>query len=179
MRTSIDTLRSLKRYTYEALGDSWEVRLLVEQGTFDRPGAQVLEASPQQITGPQNAMDIIQSFSIHAFPEPGVSVVDSLLKAGEAEDCLVRAFRMGIGEGHAGLVPLYDYEAVPHNAGSTSRRAPDYARILDLSIRREQNPSDELLFTVAAEVRLGWRRNAALTSAGKVATDIIINLNPT
>jgi hypothetical protein len=172
MRTSIDILRSLKRYTAEALGDDWEVRLLSEEGTFSRPGAQVMEAGGQATTGPSHTMEHTQSFSIHAFPEPGGTVTQSMIFAAEAEEQLLIAFRVGVGEGRAARLPIYDYTSVPHDAGSTTRGHADYARILDLEIRREQSPSDELLFSVAVEVRLGWRRNAALTSQGRVLQTI-------
>ena len=179
MRTSVDILRSLKRYTAESLGDDWEVRLLVEEGTFKRPGAQVMEAGGQQITRPAHTMEVIQSFTVHAFPVPGNSVTESLLAAAEAEEELVLAFRVGVNDGKAARLPIYDYDGVPHDGGSTTRAHPDYARILDLDIRRQQSPSDELLFTIAVEVRLGWRRNAALTSQGRVARAVTYDLTGT
>jgi len=179
MRTSIDVLRSLKRYTAIALGEDWEVRLLQEEGTFSRPAAQVLQATGQQITGPHHAMDIVQTFSIHAFPEAGDTMESSLLAAAQAEELLVYAFRVGVDKGKAARVPLYDYDGVPFNEGSTTRKRPDYARIIDLEISRIQNPSDELLFTVTAEVRMGWRRNALLESEGEVATDVVITQDAT
>ena len=172
MRTSIDVLRSLKRYVAEALGEEWEVRLLVEEGTFGRPAAQVMEATGQTITGPSHTMDVIQTFMVHTFPVKGDTVMESLLAASEVEETMVRAFRIGVGEGRAARLPLYDYDSVPHDAGSTSRNQPDYARILDLEISRTQSPQDELLFTVSVEVRLGWRRDGRLPSVGRVAQEI-------
>lgn len=172
MRTSIDVLRSVKRYVAEALGEDWEVRLLVEEGTFGRPAAQVLEATGQTITGPSHTMDVIQTFVVHAFPVKGDTVMESLLEASAVEDTFVRALRIGIGEGRAARIPLYDYEGVPHDAGSTARAPQDYARILDLEISRTQSPQDELLFTVSAEVRLGWRRDGQIPSSGRVAQEI-------
>lgn len=171
MRTSIDVLRSLKRYVAIALGEDWEVRLLVEEGTFGRPAAQVMEATGQTITGPNHTMDVIQTYMVHAFPVKGSTVMESLLAASEVEDTLVRAFRIGIDKGRAARIPLYNYESVPANAGSSDRTPKDFARILDLEISRTQSPQDELLFTVSAEVRLGWRRDGRLLS-GRVAKAI-------
>lgn len=177
MRRSVDALRSLKRYVALSLGDEWEVRLAVEQGTFSRPGAQVLTATPQQITGPKYVMDIVQTFSIHAFPNQGNSVQESLLLAAEAEDALIQGFRIGVDEGKPARVPLYDYEGVAFNEPSTSRNYPDYARVLDFSVNRIQNPSDELLFTVTSEVRLGWRRNGLVASSGRTAREVRTNID--
>lgn len=172
MRTSLDVLRSLKRYTSIGLGDDWEVRLLVEEGTFQRPAAQVMEATGQTLSGPNHTFEAIQTFMVHAFPRSHDSVMESLIEAGKAEDQLVRLFRIGVGEGRAARVPLYDYDEIDHTSGSTSRLRQDYARILDLEISRTQSPQDELLFTVSAEVRLGWRRDGRLPSVGRVAQEI-------
>lgn len=172
MRTSIDVLRSLKRYVSIALGDEWEVRLLVEEGTFQRPAAQVMEATGQTLTGPSHTFEAVQTFMVHAFPRSRDTVMESLVEAGKCEDALVRAFRIGVDKGRAARIPLYDYEEVPHTAGSTSRLDQDFARILDLEISRTQSPQDELLFTVSAEVRLGWRRDGRLPSVGRVAQEI-------
>lgn len=179
MRRSVDALRSLKRYIALCLGEDWEVRLAVEQGTFSRPGAQVLAATPQQISGPKYVMDIIQTFSVHAFPRSGSTVQESLLLAAEAEDLLVEGLRIGVDEGKPARVPLYDYDGVAFNESSTTRNYPDYARVLDFSVNRIQNPSDELLFTVTAEVRLGWRRNGLVASTGRTATEVRLNIDPT
>lgn len=172
MRTSLDILRSLKKYVAQALGEKWEVRLLVEEGTFGRPAVQVMEATGQTLTGPSHITDVVQTFMIHAFPVKRSTVMESLIEAAEAEDILVRAFRIGIGEGRTARVPIYDYDDVPHDAGSTTRAKQDYARILDLEISRTQSPEDELLFTVSAEVRLGWRRDGRLPSVGRVAKEV-------
>lgn len=174
MRTSIDILRSLKRYIAIALGPEWEVRLLSEEGTFGRPAAQIMEATGQTITGPSHASDLVQTFMVHVFPVPGDTVMESLLAASEAEEKLFQAFRWGIDKGRTARLPLYDYAATPLDEGSSTRRTADYARILDLELSRTQSPSDELLFTVSAEVRLGWRRGGRLPS-GKVAQRVNIN----
>lgn len=179
MRTSIDIMRSLKRYVAEALGDEWEVRLQGEQGTFRRPAAQVIVATGQSITGPAQAMDMLQTFDIQVFPLPGETVMDSLINAGEAEDALVWAFRSGVGKGRAARLPIYDYAAVGGAEGSTTRQHPDFAQIRELEIDRVQNPSDELLMSVSAKVRLGWRRGAALPSTGRVARGVTVNTEAT
>lgn len=179
MRTSLDVLRSLKRYVATSLGEEWEVRLLVEEGTFGRPAAQIMEATGQTITGPHHTMSVIQTFMVHTFPVPGATVMESLIAAGEVEDNLVRAFRIGVDRGRAGRVPLYNYDAVPHNEGSTSRNPQDYARILDFEVSRTQSPQDELLFTVSAEVRLGWERDGQILSTGRVAQEIRTNQDVT
>lgn len=44
------------------------------------------------------------------------------------------------------------------------RRRPDYAKVNDLSVQTKQSPDDERLYTVLAEVRLGWRRGRLLPS---------------
>lgn len=54
------------------------------------------------------------------------------------------------------------------------RLAPDYARVLDLSVDVKQSPSDQKLYTVLAEVRLGWRRGSLLPSNAEMADSVRI-----
>lgn len=173
MRTSIDALRSLKRYVAVALGPDWEVRLQAEEGTFKRPQAIILEPpGGAQVTGSAHSSDLVQTFVVHIFPERGNTVMESLTGAADVEEIIFNAFRSGVGKGRVARMPLYDYEAVGPEEPSDARRGTDFAQVLALSVERKQSPSDELNYTVTTEVRLGWRRNAGLPSSGRVATEV-------
>lgn len=55
------------------------------------------------------------------------------------------------------------------------RLAPDYTRILDLSVDPKQSPDDQTLYTVLAEVRMGWRRGSLLPSNAEMADSVRIS----
>lgn len=172
MRTGRDAIRSLNRYVALALPD-WEVREAAEEGTTERPFAQVKATSPQ--TGPTDDVRVAsvnQSFTIYAYPAPDPShVLASRDAAADVEDALWSLFAQGLDEGRPYLVPLYDHDATPWDVSSDQRRAVDFARVQDLSVSVEQSPDDESLFTVLVEVRLWWRRNAAVPSVAKRITE--------
>lgn len=182
MRTSLDVYRSLKRYVALALPDSFEVRLEVEEGTFQRPYAVIIQPpGGTNMSGTAQATDNVKTFVINVFPDKQGSVEESLFAASEIEKLLANAFRTGIAGGRAARMPLYDYEGLPFTvgAGEDELLPHTFAKILDLSIDPRQSPSDELLFTVIAEVRIGWRADSRLPSAGEVATDVRITQEPT
>jgi len=110
MRTSVDALRSLKRYVASALGDDWEVRLSVDEGTFARPQALLQAAgSPVTLQGTQHTVDVQAPFVIYLYPESGSTHIESLISAGDAEELLFDAFHVGSGAARPLRVPFYDY----------------------------------------------------------------------
>jgi len=177
MRTSLDAIRSLKRYVAIALGDDYEVRLLTEQGTFKRPAAQVMDTTANDLTGPRHTIDNLQSFSVHVFPEPGESVQESLGLAAVVENTMTDAFRIGLAGGHACRIPLFDYEDVAWDEGTDARSYPDYLRVRDCSVQRVQNPTEELLFTVTCDLRLAWRRVGEPDQGGVTAERLTVGFD--
>lgn len=172
MRTARDVIRSLNRYVSLALPD-WEVREAAEEGTVERPFAQVKATSPQ--AGPTDDVRVAsvnQSFTIYAYPVPDMThVLAGRDAAAEVEDALWSLFAQGLDEGRPYLVPLYDHDETPWNVSSDQRRSVDFARVQDLNVSIQQAPDDEHLFTVLVEVRLWWRRNAAVPSVAKRITE--------
>lgn len=57
------------------------------------------------------------------------------------------------------------------------RLALDYTRVLDLSVDAVQSPDDETLYTVLAEVRMGWRRGSLLPSNAEMADSVRISFS--
>lgn len=160
-RSQIDALRSVKRYVAVALGDDWEVRLSREEGAFARPFARVwaVAGSSYPLTGGRWLADLTQPFVIVAYPERGRDPDEALLKAQKVENLLYRAFRVGVENGRAMRVPLYNYYRVKHwDAGSWYPRA--FMRVNDLSTQPFPDPDDNKLWSVVCDVRLAWRRVA-------------------
>lgn len=112
MRTNIDALRSLKRYVAASLGDAWEVRLSMDEGTFSRPQALIQAAgSPVNSQASRHAVDVVAPFVIYLYPESGSTHMESLINAGDAEELLFDAFHVGVGAfGRPLRIPFYDYE---------------------------------------------------------------------
>ena len=160
-RSASDALRSLKRYVALALGDAWEIRLSREEGAFDRPFARVWQVagSSYPLTSGKWLADIVQPFVISAYPEPGMTVDESLLAAQAVEEALFQAFRVGVGDGRPLRVPLCNYTGVASN-GAGVWNPPAFMRVNDLSTQPFPDPDDNLLWTVVCDVRLTWRRLA-------------------
>jgi hypothetical protein len=178
MRTSYDVLRSLKRFGSVILGDDYEIHEAGDEGATARPMMMVKPTATATISGPRHTMEYTQPFALYAYPEPGETPYESLHVASTVEEGLITAFRIGgIGEGHPGRVPLYDYDSVGADEGSDARNEPDYARLLDFNIERMQSVEDELLWTVTAEVRLGWYRSALLLSGERTAQEVRIEID--
>jgi hypothetical protein len=160
-RSHIDALRSVKRYVAVALGDDWEVRLAREQGAFARPFARVWQVAgtTYPLTGGRWLADMTQPFVIAAYPAQGRDSDQAMLFAQKIENTLYRAFRVGVEDGRALRVPLYNYYRVKHwDAGTWYPRA--FMRVSDLSTQPFPDPDDDTLWTVVCDVRLTWRRLA-------------------
>jgi hypothetical protein len=158
-RSHIDALRSVKRYVSVALGDDWEVRLAREEGAFARPFARVWQVAgtTYPLLSGRWLTDMVQPFVIAAYPEQGRDPDQALLFAQSVENTLYRAFRVGVEDGRALRVPLYNYYRVKSwDAGVWYPRA--FMRVQDLSTQPFPDPDENTLWTVVCDVRLTWRR---------------------
>ena len=171
-RTPVDALRSLKRYVAVALGDDWEVRLSREEGAFERPFARVVQAGAALYPkGGQFLSDVIQPFSVYAYPPSAATPDAALLIAQQTEDALYRAFQAGVEQGRPRRVPLYNYtDRGLDEAGIWMPRG--FLRVDDLSTQPFVDPDDNKLWTIACDVRLTWRRAPVPSSTGPVLTDV-------
>lgn len=187
MRTPVDALRSVARYTALALGPDYQVRMSTEKGVFARPAARVVQLpSLQMLTARWNVAQLTASYNIVAWPMPGTSADASNLAALDAADKLWTAFAgPGVGSptirrpadstrGHPYRIPLYDYDGIPLD-GATAF-APESARdprdFLHMEAPPEvqvlNDPDEETFFAVAANIRMSWVRWAAVPSAQPV-----------
>lgn len=158
-RSHQDALRSVKRYVAVALGENWEVRLSREEGAFARPFCRVWQVagSTYSLTGGRWLADISQPFVIAAYPQRGRDPDDALLKAQKVENVLYRAFRVGVEDGRALRVPLYNYYRVKNwDRGEWYPRA--FMRVSDLATQPFVDPDDDKLWSVICDIRLSWRR---------------------
>lgn len=194
MRTPNDSLRSMKRYVALALGPDWEVRLSSEKGTFNRPYARVaLVPSMEFSTVRLPQTQIIASFTITALPVPGVTADESQVEAMRVADLLWSAFSgpgvQGVGKPamrvpldsnrpYTNRVPLYDYTGVPLTGASaavdeTARSPNDFLRVVSPpNVVPMPDPASELLWAIAANIRMSWLRSAAVPSTASTTTSV-------
>ena len=175
-RSHIDALRSVKRYVAVALGDNWEVRLSRDEGAFARPFARVWQVAGTTYprTGGRWVADMVQPFVIAAYPAPGRDAEQSMLFAQKTENDLYRAFRVGVADGRALRVPLYNYYRVEDwEQGTWYPRA--FMRVEDLSTQPFPDPDDIRLWTVVCDVRLAWRRIAEVMPDTPVVQGVTVS----
>jgi hypothetical protein len=137
------------------------VRLSRDQGAFVRPFARVwaVAGTTYPLTGGRWLADMVQPFVIASYPPKGRDPDQALLFAQKVENTLYKAFRVGVGEGRALRVPLYNYYRVKDwEAGTWFPRA--FMRVEDLSTQPFPDPDDDKLWTVTCDVRVAWRRVA-------------------
>jgi len=178
-RSHIDALRSVKRYVALALGDDWEVRLSREEGAFARPFARVWQVAgtTYPLTSGRWLADMTQPFVIAAYPPPGRDPDQAMLFAQRTENALYRAFRVGVADGRALRVPLYNYfHTKDWEAGTWFPRA--FMRVNDLSTQPFPDPDDNKLWTVVCDVRLQWRRIGETRPAGPRFAGVQLRRHP-
>lgn len=158
MRTTVDALRSVKRYTAEVLGELWEVRLWSEQGTFRFPFARVAKTGPTSYASRRVATDVLQAMQIHCYPPPATTVELALEQASALQELLVEGFETGVLLGRPRRIPLYDYDGVPAGGGSMARHPSDHLRVEDFSVNYLPDAQDQTRVAVVADLRVGWSR---------------------
>lgn len=179
MRTSIDALRSVKRYLAIALGDDWEVRLDREEGAITLPFASVAFSGQTLVSGPAHETLLTQPMSLYLTPVPGKDGIEAQMLAAEIEDILYEAFRVGVDEGRPMRIPLYDYAGVPTDMGSTARPGPDFLRITDLSMNQSADDDDTRRVTITVDLRVTWRRLGRVPGGDKEVTAVTVGFEPT
>ena len=170
-----DVARSLKRYVAIALGDDYEVRLSNEEGVFKRPFARVATAGAATYPGGGARLaDVIQPYTVYAYPPLGVTSDDAWISATVIEDLLFQAFRVGVENGRAWRVPLYSYVNTPLNAVGTWL-PPDFVRVSNLSTQSFVDAEESRLVSVACDLRLSWRRLAEVTVDTPLTAEVDIS----
>lgn len=177
MRSPVDALRSVKRYVALAVGPDWEVRLSSEKGVFARPYARVAQIPSFQFVPLRlPVVRILSSYQIVLYPTPGLSADESQLSALSAMDLLWNAFSgPGVGMGRTERVPLYNYDGVALTAGAdeSHRAAHDFMLVESPpSVTPYVDPANELLWSVAANIRMSWLRSAAVPSTARTTVRV-------
>lgn len=191
MRTPTDALRSIARYSAIALGGDWEVRLSSELGTFNRPYARVTQVpSIQMLTPRWNLTKYIASYSIVAYPSQMADADASHIEALRVADLFwVALAGPGVGtpvirapadgsRGRPSRIPLYDYDGIALDgpqafADETKRDSRDFLHMEGPpEVVVANDPDDETMYSVAANIRMSWLRSAAVPSTAPTLQSI-------
>lgn len=181
MRSPWDARRSLQRYVAETLGDAWEVALEADRGEIDPPFVRVIPAGDVVRTGSPRWAELVQPFTIDAYPVPAATSPESEQNAAGVIDQLERALSVGVGKGRPLRIPLYDFDGISLEETSYARADTDFLQVLDVSIRRLPDPEDARNIAVVADVRLRWRRAGRLPfdSVEQVVENVLTSYTPT
>lgn len=166
-----------------ALGDDWEVRLATEQGTFHRPFARVIQVpSIELVPESWSRTLVLSSYQIVAFPVEATSADVGMIQALNVVEAFWNAFTgPGIDVAHPARIPLYDYSTIPLDgplayASPINRFYNDYLKLEGApDITPYQDPQDELLWSVAANIRVSWLRSSVVLSPGNPVQSVRAN----
>jgi hypothetical protein len=152
-RSSTDALRSLKKYTSQALGDNWEVRLAYEQGVFSRPFCRVGYAGRAIPSGPAFETTMVQPFNLLCHPQETENEDESLIEAGRVMELLIHAFRIGVGAIDTPTDPV-----AVGGAGGTLPANTYFYRVTALTRHGESAPTPSFQAAAPANgaVTLSW-----------------------
>lgn len=175
MRTPQDAVRSVKRYMAEALGPEWEVRLWTDEGSFAPPIARVAEASPTLYASRRVATDITKALQVHCYQAPADSVTKGTLAAREVEQRLVTAIEVGVGLAWPRRIPLYDYDGVPDNEGSSERNTYDFLRVSDFSVNLVHDTDEPTVVIVVADLRVAWSQPTTVDVAAQTVNSLRVD----
>lgn len=162
MRSQLDALLSVQKYTAVALGDSWEVRLESDRGEIveGTPVAQVMMVGDASSTGSAWFADVSQPMAIHLYPLPQETTTRSTIEATRVQETIQAAYRFrGVGLGYPCRVPLFDYDGVdPHVEDSDVRYEHDFLSVLNFGCSQLPDAEDRRRIRVIASFTARWRR---------------------
>ena len=178
-REPYSVLRSLCRHTALALGDDWnDVRPAEQEGTFERPFALIERTGPAGYTGSAFLRDVAVAFSIMAYPRTDEDPDEALRLALLTEECLEDGFNSNkLPCADVSRVPLYDYSGIPFDESTDRRAHCDYLRVGAFSTARIRDPDDQRLWTVTADVRMGYRRLGRVPYGGRTTTRVYVEMD--
>ena len=175
-----DAIRSLARYTSEALGDDFEIAWVAEHGTFERPYARIRETTGVQSVaiGARHA-ELRQSFGIVAYPFAFPTETAGMVEAQRVRELLWRAFAQGIDpqsfstrsdRAHPLRVPLFDYSQTGLREAATDADRIGYLHVVEApTFDVYADPEDARSLLVAATLRLAWTRYVGRPVGGEAA----------
>ena len=185
MRTVEDAQRSLQRYLAEAFPD-WEVRPWADEGSFELPAIFVRLNGSTSITGGAWLHTVEQPMRVYAYPVPEDNVSASNLVGLRLQETLHDLFAQGGWQSGGSLaaplrLPLWDWDGMALDDSSDPPRGDrDYMRIaLPLTLNQQNDPQDQRLVIVTADLRISWGRSFRSTTDETLVQSVRLNQTAT
>lgn len=163
MRTHEDALRSVKRYLALVLGDTWEVRMWADEGSYAAPLAKVAESGPALFTSHRVYTDVVQPVQVHFFLPVAATVSEAMFAARKLRQQITEAIEIGIDQGRPRRIPLYDYDGLSESESSSARNYYDYLKVRDLSVNTVPDSNVPTGVVVVADMRIAWSQYTTVT----------------
>lgn len=186
MRSSLDVLRSAKKYVASVLPE-YEVRLSSEEGAWERPFCRVAFSTPILVI-PHGARDVElrRTLSVVCWPREAESAEAARLDAEALVERLLMAFAQGTheesfarGRAHPFRMPLWDWDGVALTQTSDVRDERDFADIPEQpSVGDIRDPNSDLSRLVTADLRLRWMRSTRVPVEGKTVRTVGVQPTP-
>ena len=174
-RDAYSVMRSICRHVALGFEDlDWnDVRPAEREGAFDRPFALVERVGPSVFNGSAAIREVALAFVVSCYPRTDEDPDEALRFALECEDALTDTFQTNLrGHGDVERVPLYDYEGVPFDQTTEDRGYCDYLRVNAMGTNRIRDAEDQRLWTVTADLRVGYRRLGRVPYGGRTTTEV-------
>jgi hypothetical protein len=182
VRTSLDVLRSVKKYVAEFVLPGFEVRLTSEEGAWERPFCRVGWATPASLVAHgARAVEVRRTMSLVAWPAYSASPDEARVAAEGLVEAMTVGWAPDRGRAHPRRIPIWNYAGVPLTAavGSGARAATDFASIVeDPSVGDLEDPDTDLSRLVTCDLRLRWMRSVAVPVPGELIDTVVVNPAP-
>lgn len=157
MRSSLDVLRSTKRWTALLL-PTYEVRL--DSQIVGHPMAVISQTTPITHGGRRFVADLSMGMRIAVYPGPQETEEAAVMAAGGVENTLFMGLRRSVEGSHSLRIPLFDYDGVGADAAASSgaRDAWDFIRVSALNVQPLYEPEDRKRVTVLCAFTATWFR---------------------
>lgn len=185
MRTSLDVLRSTKKYVGELALPDYNVRLASEEGTWERPFCRIGWSTPAvNASQGQLALQITRTLNVVVWPAEAASGDEAVLVAEGVVEMLTLAFAVGLhtpsyrpssNRAHPSRIPIWDYDgkAFTDQATDADRDPRDFAWVVEPPsfdhLEDESTPRSRL---VVGDVRLRWFRYIGVETPGEVVVTV-------
>lgn len=170
MRTALDVVRSVQRYTASMLAAPWDVRIALENETPQRPFVLVTQNGPDTTIGQFGGHSVRRQISVtvHCYLEEADDRASAETAAAGIEETLFMGFRAwGVAPAvRGGLVPLWDFVNDTTGGVNPPRQPPDYAMVRAWATRTLPDAANPRRMMVVADMQLAWWRAGAVADPG-------------
>lgn len=161
--------------------EDWDVRGFHDAGEFEYPLAVVKTVGATATRGTSRELELTQPFVIYLYPTPPeratANPTEARLAAERVRDLAILAFRGREQGAHPSRIPLYDYDGLESEHGSSQREPHDYLSVADFSAEVAEEPGDPLLKVVVCDLRLSWYRGVEPPRGARTVDEVRLTID--